>query len=97
MAGRSYIVYSEGKECKSITDFSIKMQGNYEVNDGETLSIYKINNTEVILDFASKLYRLKNKLSGNILMLGKLEDIIKTKSEIERKTGFDLKKPLEVK
>jgi len=82
---RNYKVYS-GKIEGNITEFSIKMENNYHnVNhsDDDMLSIFKINNTDGYLDFAKQ-----NKSDVNIL--GKLEDIIKTKSEIERKTGFKL-------
>jgi hypothetical protein len=80
-----YNVYS-GRKKGNITEFSIQMEKNYNVghSDDDSFSIVKINNTDLYIEFSKRK-------TSDVIILGKLEDIIKTKSEVERKTGFKLK------
>ncbi len=96
MAHKFYYVDNNGEMEIEKNNFIKKMsRKNYCLNRAGILSsnsflvIYYINNLEIL--FRTGMTEDIVKKRGNIGMFGELENIIKTKEEIEKKTGVKFK------
>ena len=93
MAHKYYYVENNEEEKSIFNNFSLKMGdiqyhsiGVRKLDNSAQLILYDMNGVSVLFE-TGKI----NVYLGNITMIGKLEDIIKTKKRIEKTTGMEFK------